>query len=418
MENEDADISDELELDREISVTHLLSSSQFLRGPRPPGKVMNHEWPIEKVRFNESNPRRRLRDASFNELVDSIRAQGILSPLLITPDGTVLAGNRRLAAAHEVKLTTVPVRVLNHGAKDRALVPLIENLVRCDLTPLDAMEYMVTLREKWKLNAPGISKLTGISPGTINNYLRIADGPKAIKQMIAEDRIGMSAACALLRHADSELVNLLSKKEQVSYKEAQQLIATIKSEKAKEPIIEPIVNRPRNEVTASGFLFYSGMVVKFLESDLCDLTHEQIFGRLKDMHGMIGALLAKANEPRKPVKISVNRSEHPAIVAFKAATGTYPKRALMDHVIETLGEAPDSVRLNDVFVAWTKRGYNPMNLAWLDWYINGVPDRNSNGNGNKNGKSYQTASQRNVGNIRDSLSYIADLPADSRQADT
>jgi len=402
MEVEDTDVP-ENELDREISVTGLMSESRMLRAASPPRNKMNQEWSIDKVQFNEGNPRRRLRDSAFDELVASIKAQGILSPLLITPEGVVLAGNRRLAAAHQLKLQTVPVRVLPQTGKDRDLIPLIENLIRTDLTPLDAMDYMVTLRKRWNLNITGISNLTGISTGTVGQYLRIADGPKAIRQMIAEDRIGLSAACALLRHADSELITLLSKKEQVSYKEARQLIAAIKNEKRKEPIVEPPSPKRADTITSSGFMFYSNMTMKFIESDLCDVTHEQIFTRLKELADLINPVIANANRPRLPTKIPDNRMAHPAIVAFKAATGSYPKRMLMDQVIETLGENPDVTRLNQVFVAWTAKGYNPLNLNFLEWYIKGIP---ANGNGKS---KYETASTRNARNINDALDHIAKL---------
>lgn len=402
------------EFDPEASITGILSP--FLRGPQPRVKQghesMSENRKISELRLNDANPRSRLRDAGFDELVASIKAQGILSPLLITPDGLVLAGNRRLAAAMCLKLQTVPTRVLPQGkAIDRDLIPMIENLVRSDLTPLDAMNYMSNLRKRWNLTATGISQMTGISASTVAQYLRIADGPKAVKQMIAEDRIGISTACALMRHADSELINLLSQREQVSYKEAQELIAKLKAQKEgrKERITEALPPKRVDTITSAGFLFYSSMVLKFIHTDLCDITHEQIFGRLKELHDAIGPMLVTANHPRKAKNIPANRSEHPALVAFKAATGSYPKRIMFDQVIETLGENPDSIRLNEVFVAWSGRGYNPMNLSWLEWYINGIPERNGNG------KNRETASNRNVRNMRESLDYLKGLPGDSRE---
>src|SRR5437870_12351662 len=97
-------------------------------------------WPAAKLRPSPLNPRGELDPTGIDELAASIVAHadqgGILQPLLVTPDGTVVAGHRRLAAARRVGLAEVPVLV-------RALTPahqlellLVENLQRQELSPL------------------------------------------------------------------------------------------------------------------------------------------------------------------------------------------------------------------------------------------------------------------------------------------
>src|SRR6266542_1869228 len=98
-------------------------------------------WPTTSLRPNPLNPRRRLDTADIDQLAASIVAHaahgGILQPLLITPDGTVVAGHRRLAAARRVGLADVPVIVRALSAIAQIEIQLTENLQRSDLSPIE-----------------------------------------------------------------------------------------------------------------------------------------------------------------------------------------------------------------------------------------------------------------------------------------
>jgi ParB family chromosome partitioning protein len=93
--------------------------------------------PIHLLRPNPLNPRGELDPAGLDELADSIRAQGVLQPLLVTPDGTVVAGHRRLAAARQAGLTEVPVMVRDLDRAQQQEIMLVENLQRQDLSPVE-----------------------------------------------------------------------------------------------------------------------------------------------------------------------------------------------------------------------------------------------------------------------------------------
>ena len=90
--------------------------------------------------YTQAQPRRRFE--RIEELAESIRAQGVLQPLLVKPDGDgrryrVIAGERRLRAAHLAGLTEVPVRILNLTDEEARVVALLENLQREDLNPYE-----------------------------------------------------------------------------------------------------------------------------------------------------------------------------------------------------------------------------------------------------------------------------------------
>lgn len=168
------------------------------------------EWLVEKLRPNPRNPRANLRDKGFEELVASIRAQGILQPILITKDGMVLAGHRRLEAAKVAELETVPVRILaKHNPDDLVSISLIENLLRTDLAPLEVGQYILQCQEQNGLSAVEISEISGITTATIYKYLRLMKGPEEIKTALAEDRIGVRAAIELSRQEPEVVTEVL-----------------------------------------------------------------------------------------------------------------------------------------------------------------------------------------------------------------
>src|SRR5439155_12028483 len=98
-------------------------------------------WPTSRLRPHPLNPRGELNPADVAELCASIVAHaaqgGILQPLLVTPDGTVVAGHRRLAAARRLGLMDLPVIVRSLTPIEELEIQLVENLQRSDLTPLE-----------------------------------------------------------------------------------------------------------------------------------------------------------------------------------------------------------------------------------------------------------------------------------------
>jgi ParB family transcriptional regulator, chromosome partitioning protein len=96
--------------------------------------------PILSLRPNPLNPRGELDPAGLDELADSIRAQGVLQPLLVTPGGVVVAGHRRLAAARQAGLTEVPVMVRDPDRAQQQEIMLVENLQRQDPDSEDETE--------------------------------------------------------------------------------------------------------------------------------------------------------------------------------------------------------------------------------------------------------------------------------------
>lgn len=160
------------------------------------------DWPIEAVWPNDDNPRTDIRsDPSFDGLVASIRSKGIITPLLVAEDGMILAGHRRYEAALVIGLGRVPVRVLKDKTTHH-LIPLIENLQRSDLGVLEAADYFLKCNQDYGMSIAAICEATGIGNSTVAKYLKLAQGPREVRQRIERDEIPLNAAFELLRHDD------------------------------------------------------------------------------------------------------------------------------------------------------------------------------------------------------------------------
>jgi ParB/RepB/Spo0J family partition protein len=164
--------------------------------------AISSDWPIDALSPNGDNPRTDIRsDPGFDGLVASIRSQGIITPLLITEDGMILAGHRRHEAALVIGLERVPVRVLKNKSTHH-LIPLIENLQRSDLNVLEAADYFLKCNRDHGMSIASISEATGISAGTVGKYLKLAGGPAEVRERIERDEIPLNAAFELLRHEE------------------------------------------------------------------------------------------------------------------------------------------------------------------------------------------------------------------------
>ncbi|GAA4522456.1 hypothetical protein GCM10023191_101700 [Actinoallomurus oryzae] len=156
------------------------------------------------VHPNPANVRDDLGDLS--ELADSIAAHGILQPLLVQPhpdrgDGEyeLLAGHRRLAAAQQAGLTTVPVIVRPAVDSAEALeLMLVENVQRRDLNPMDKAEAMAELRDRGYTNTK-IAQRTGITVSTVSYYLQLMRLAPETRERVRSGKLSAADAVNAVR---------------------------------------------------------------------------------------------------------------------------------------------------------------------------------------------------------------------------
>lgn len=177
----------------------------------------HEEWPIDKLRPNPANPREEVRGEGFDDLVGSVKSQGILQPLLIDSGGVILAGHRRLEAAKQAGLKVVPVRVLKAGYLPEA-VSIIENAMRLDLKPMELARQLQVL-EEMGMTSQEIATETGMSYGSVRNYLRLAEASPDVQNLLIEGKISTGTALEIMRepaHRQSAIVRNVQEKPDTS----------------------------------------------------------------------------------------------------------------------------------------------------------------------------------------------------------
>jgi ParB family chromosome partitioning protein len=165
------------------------------------------ECPIEQLVANDHQPRQRFDEQKLRELAGSIKAKGILQPLLVRKKGDkfeILAGERRWRAARIAGLNTVPVVVKEFNNTEAIEVALVENLQREDLNPLEEAEAYRQLTTEHGLSQEELARRVGKDRSTVANTLRLLKLPQAVQQELLQGNISMGHARAILALPNEE----------------------------------------------------------------------------------------------------------------------------------------------------------------------------------------------------------------------
>jgi ParB family chromosome partitioning protein len=159
--------------------------------------------PVGKISPNPRQPRSRIHPEELEELTASIRAHGVLQPLIATfgeTDGhyILIAGERRLQAARLAGLSAVPLLVHQATDQQRLELAIIENVQRSDLSALEEAEAYRQLAEDFNLSHEEIAGRVGKSRVAVTNTLRLLRLPDSVKNALIENRISEGHARALL----------------------------------------------------------------------------------------------------------------------------------------------------------------------------------------------------------------------------
>ena len=171
--------------------------------PEPP-RTAGVEVDIDRLAPNAFQPRGHVDDASLDELARSIKANGIIQPIVVRRMGDrfeIIAGERRWRAAHKAGLLRVPVVVREIASgQDRSLleIALIENIQRENLNPIEeAMAYR-RLADEFQLKQEEIAEAVGKDRASVANYVRLLKLPDEVRAEVSSGRLTMGHARALL----------------------------------------------------------------------------------------------------------------------------------------------------------------------------------------------------------------------------
>ncbi len=157
--------------------------------------------PVEEIVPGGLQPRRSMDDAKLKELAASIKAHGILSPILLRREGgrlEVVAGERRLRAARMAGLVVVPALVKEVSSGEALEMALVENLQREDLNPIEEAEAYLRLQDEFGLTQEEVARRVGRDRSSVANALRLLRLPKRVRADLIAGALSEGHARALL----------------------------------------------------------------------------------------------------------------------------------------------------------------------------------------------------------------------------
>jgi len=158
--------------------------------------------PIQQIQPGKYQPRRHWNDEALDELAASIKAQGLIQPVVVRALGKdryeLIAGERRWRAAQRAQMGEIPALVKDVPEVAVPAMALIENIQRQDLTPLEEADALKRLIEDFELTHQQAADAVGRSRAAVSNLLRLTDLPAAIKKLLDEGKLEMGHARCLL----------------------------------------------------------------------------------------------------------------------------------------------------------------------------------------------------------------------------
>ena len=158
--------------------------------------------PIDLIYRSPYQPRREFKEEALAELADSIRAQGLMQPVVVRPRAAggyeLIAGERRWRAAQLAGMTRLPAVIRDVDDRQAAAMALIENIQREDLNPLEEAQALQRLREEFELTHEQIANAVGKSRVAVTNLMRLLNLAPAVRSLLDQGLIEMGHARALL----------------------------------------------------------------------------------------------------------------------------------------------------------------------------------------------------------------------------
>ena len=256
---------------------------------------------LDLMQAGKYQPRTRMDEGSLYELAESIKAQGIMQPILVRPIGAgryeIIAGERRSRAAKLAGLSEVPVLVKDVPDEAAAAMALIENIQREDLNPLEEAQGLQRLTAEFGLTHEQAAQAVGRSRSAASNLLRLLNLAEPVQSMLMAGDLDMGHARALLPLDKALQITtaheVIAKK--LNVREAEKLVARVQGVGRQAPLLRVQSEKSRD--------------VQRLEEQLSDLLTAQVeirtkrqtarglqgevaiqFGSLDELNGLIDKL--------------------------------------------------------------------------------------------------------------------------------
>jgi ParB family chromosome partitioning protein len=189
--------------------------------------------PVSAIRQGSHQPRRQIRDEPLEELAASIKANGVIQPIVVRPvpgfphQFEIVAGERRWQASKLAGLTEIPAVIRDLSDQEALALALIENIQREELTPAEEARALRRLVGEFALTHERVAEVVGRSRAAVSNLLRLLDLPETVLALVDSKTISMGHARALLslqEDKDREQFARLIVERELSVRQTEELV--------------------------------------------------------------------------------------------------------------------------------------------------------------------------------------------------
>lgn len=223
---------------------HIQQEKQALTPAAAPDMPLQ-SIPVEQLQRGKYQPRRHIATDALEELAESIRRHGVMQPIVIRPVGDqqyeIIAGERRWRAARQAGLTHIPAIVRDMTDQVAIALALIENIQRQDLNPMEQAEALQRFHDEFGLSHQEIADTVGKARATVSNLLRLLGLDDAVKTLLAESRLDMGHARALLSLNKTQQAQIAHQvvERQLSVRQTEQLVRDLQQPARTKPTQAP-----------------------------------------------------------------------------------------------------------------------------------------------------------------------------------
>lgn len=188
------------------------------------------EIDIDKIKVNPYQARTVFNEMELNDLANSIKTNGVIQPIIVRPIGQgyeIIAGERRFRASQMASLRTIPAIVRKANDEQMHEWSLIENIQRVDLNPIERAKAYREYLNAFSLTQAQAAERLGEDRSVVANYLRLLDLPQEIKQFLADGKLSMGHARAILALPTDDLRRKLANRAmagRLSVREVEKLV--------------------------------------------------------------------------------------------------------------------------------------------------------------------------------------------------
>lgn len=213
---------------------------------------------VDLIQRGQYQPRRNFDEEALNELADSIRAQGMIQPIvvrLLSDKKTyeIIAGERRWRAAQIAGLHEIPVIIKDVTDQTAMCLALIENIQRQDLNPLEEAKALERLIKEFEMTHDETADAVGRSRSAVSNLLRLLELDDSVKKMVEARQLDMGHARAILALAKTKQFEVANKvvKQGLSVRATESLIQQLTNKNAKptKKVKDPNISSLENDIS-------------------------------------------------------------------------------------------------------------------------------------------------------------------------